>query len=163
MSVHSLKQNISLFVKTKETLIQSILLTLKNKTIPLEERWDLLLSSGQILTESTNNFKFNNCLRIDNYGNGPINIELYQTITVDILIWWVEKYKPSFKDFDFYSLNKSYGKWYENFIDRALDEIYPNVSDLTENQFNQAFEYQLIKLKEEILDRGYLYYNFDWW
>lgn len=163
MSVHSLKQNISLFVKTKETLIQSILLTLKNKAIPLEERWDLLLSSGQILTESTNNFKFNNCLRIDIYGNGPINIELYQTITVDILIWWVEKYKPSFKDFDFYSLNKSYGKWYENFIDRALDEIYPNVSDLTENQFNQAFEYQLIKLKEEILDRGYLYYNFDWW
>lgn len=99
----------------------------------------------------------------DILSDGPINIELYQTITVDILIWWVEKYKPSFKDFDFYSLNKSYGKWYENFIDRALDEIYPNVSDLTENQFNQAFEYQLIKLKEEILDRGYLYYNFDWW
>ena len=108
------------------------------------------------------NFKFNNCLRIDSYGNGPINIERYQTITVDTLIWWVEEYKPSFKDFDFYSLDKSYGKWYENFIDRALDEIYPDVSDLTESQFNQAFEYQLIKLKEEILDKGYLYYNFDW-
>ena len=119
---------------------------LTKMAIPLEERWDLLLSSGQILTESTNNFKFNNCLKICSYGNGPINIERYQTITLGTLIWWGE----------------SYGKWYENFIDRALDEIYPDVSDLTESQFNQAFEYQLIKLKEEILDKGYLYYNFDW-
>lgn len=33
----------------------------------------------------------------------------------------------------------------------------------TKETLIQSFEYQLIKLKEEILDKGYLYYNFDWW
>ena len=32
----------------------------------------------------------------------------------------------------------------------------------TKETLIQSFEYQLIKLKEEILDKGYLYYNFDW-